>query len=149
MCKNLSIDGIFNLFLFVKRIFNTQIKPKYNSMKSLRIYLLLSILLSLGLSVEAQKHPTLTKTMYSYTFSGTNSTTNIEALTNEITNLKGVTTCKPILKPEQNTGQLIVIVEEYTRSSEGEDMFEPTDLKKIIIKNGLVPNELTTEQLIK
>jgi hypothetical protein len=97
--------------------------------------------------VKSQNHPTLTKTMYSYTFSGVNSTTNIESLTNEVSNLKGVTTCKPILKLEQNNGQLIVVVEEYTRSSEGEVLFEPTDLKKIIIKNGLIPNELITEEL--
>lgn len=116
-------------------------------MLSLRTYLLLTILLSFGLSIKAQNRSTLTKTMYSYTFSGVNSTSNIENLTNEVSSLKGVTICKPVLKLEQNIGQLIVVVEEYTRSSEGEVMFEPTDLKKIIIKNGLIPNELTTEEL--
>lgn len=118
-------------------------------MTFLRFLLVPIVVMVFSINTLAQTQPKLIKTKYSYTFSGVNSTSNIEGLTNEITNLKGVTTCKPILKLEQNTGQLIVIVEEYTRSSEGEDMFEPTDLKKIIIKNGLVPNELTTEQLIK
>lgn len=112
---------------------------------SLHFSIVLTILLSLGFNVNAQNRPTLTKTLYSYTFSGINSTSNIESLTQEVSNLKGVTTCKPIIKLEQNSGQLIVIVEEYSRTSEGEEMFEPTDLKKIIIKNGLTPNELTTE----
>lgn len=116
-------------------------------MLSIRTYLLLIILLSLGLRVKAQNRSTLTKTMYSYTFSGVNSNSNIDNLTNEVSNLKGVSMCKPVLKLEQNMGQLIVVVEEYTRSSEGEILFEPTDLKKIIIKNGLIPNELTTEEL--
>lgn len=110
----------------------------------LQLFILISIFAS---NVKAQKKPTLTKTKYSYTFSGVSASSNIESLTNEISNLKGVTTCKPVLKPEQSTGQLIVIVEEFTRSSEDEILFEPTDLKKIIIKNGLIPNELTIEEL--
>lgn len=113
----------------------------------LRILQLFILVFIFTLNVNAQTTPTLTKTLYSYTFSGVNSTSNIENLTHEVSNLKGVTVCKPILKLEQNIGQLIVVVEEYTRSSEGEEMFEPIDLKKIIIKNGLIPNELTTEEL--
>lgn len=112
---------------------------------SLHFSILLTILLSFGFNVKAQNKSTLTKTIYSYTFSGFNSTSNIESLTQEVSNLKGVTICKPVIKLEQNSGQLIVIVEEYSRTSEGQEMFEPTDLKKIIIKNGLIPNELTTE----
>ena len=112
---------------------------------SLHFSILLTILLSFGFNVKAQNKPTLTKTLYSYTFSGINSSSNIENLTQEVSNLKGVTICKPVIKLEQNSGQLIVIVEEYSRTSEGQEMFEPTDLKKIIIKNGLTPNELTTE----
>lgn len=96
-------------------------------------------------NLKAQHHPQLIKTVYTYTFSDINSTSDIESLTKEISNIKGVTGCKPIIKLEQNTGQLIVVVEEYSRTSEGQEMFEPTDLKKIIIKNGLSPNELTIE----
>ena len=114
-------------------------------MTFLRFLLVPIVVMGFSINTLAQTQPKLIKTKYSYTFSGVNSTSNIENLTNEVANLKGVAICKPVIKPEQNSGQLIVIVEEYSRTSEGQEMFEPTDLKKIIIKNGLTPNELTTE----
>jgi hypothetical protein len=112
----------------------------------LRVALICFIALTSILQLNAQSKSTLIKTKYAYTFSGEASTSTIENLTQEILNLKGVTTCKPVFKPEQNKGQIIVFVEEYTRTSEGDVLFEPTDLKKIIIKNGLVPDELITEE---
>ena len=115
----------------------------------LRFTLICFIAFTFSIQLKAQVKPTLVKTKYAYSFSGEASTSTIENLTQEVLNLKGVTTCKPIFKPEQNKGQIIVFVEEYTRTSEGDVLFEPTDLKKIIIKNGLVPDELITEELPK
>jgi len=112
----------------------------------LRITLLCFIALTSIIQLKAQTKSILTKTKYAYTFSGEASISTIENLTQEILNLKGVTTCKPVFKPEQHKGQIIVFVEEYTRTSEGDVLFEPTDLKKIIIKNGLLPDELITEE---
>lgn len=112
----------------------------------LRVALICFIALTNTLQLKAQSKPTLIKTKYAYTFSGEASPSTIENLTQEVSNLKGVTACKPVFKPEQNTGQIFVFVEEYSRTSEGDILFEPTDLKKIIIKNGLVPVELITEE---
>lgn len=113
----------------------------------LRVSLICFIAFTNTLHLKAQTKPTLTKTKYAYTFSGEASTSTIENLTQEVSNLKGVTACKPVYKADKISGQLIVFVEEYSRTSEGDILFEPTDLKKIIIKNGLIPDELITEEL--
>ena len=115
----------------------------------LRITLLCFIALTSIIQLKAQTKSILTKTKYAYTFSGEASISTIENLTQEVSNLKGVTACKPLYKAEKNSGQLIVFVEEYSRTSEGDVLFEPTDLKKIIIKNGLIPDELISEVLSK
>ncbi|MGE0562729.1 MAG: hypothetical protein AB7O47_13000 [Flavobacteriales bacterium] len=103
------------------------------------------LLLFFILSASSQTRTELTKTMYAYSFTGLESTVDMDKVTKEIEALKGVTICKSVLKPEAQVGQLIVIVEEYSRTSEGQEMFEITDLKKIITQNGLIPNELTIE----
>lgn len=113
----------------------------------LRVTLIFIVALTHSLQLKAQAKSTIVKTKYAYTFSGEASTSTIDNLTQEVSNLKGVTACKPVYKAEKNSGQLIVFVEEYSRTSEGDILFEPTDLKKIIIKNGLIPDELITEQL--
>lgn len=110
-----------------------------------RITQLTIVLLFFTLSAASQTKAELTKTMYSYSFTGLESTVDMDKVTKEIEALKGVTICKSVLKPETKVGQLVVIVEEYPRASEGQEMFEITDLKKIITQNGLVPNELTIE----
>lgn len=112
-----------------------------------RITQLLIVFTVFSFTAKSQTKATLVKTMYSYTFSGANAAVNSEELTREIESLKGVTTCKVVLKPEKEVGQLIVFVEEYSRTSEGQEMFQITDLKKIITENGLIPNELTIEPI--
>lgn len=110
-----------------------------------RLTSLTIVLLFFALTAQSQTKAELTKTLYSYSFTGLESTIDMDRVTKEIEDLKGVTICKSVLKPETKVGQLIVIVEEYPRASEGQEMFEITDLKKIITQNGLVPNELTIE----
>ncbi len=114
--------------------------------KKISILFLLIVLICFSTNAQ-KKSPQLSQTKYAYTFSGEASTSTLENLTLEISNLKGVTSCKPVYKDERSSGQLIIFVEEYSRTSEGEILFEPSDLKKIILKNGLVPGELSTEQL--
>ena len=110
-----------------------------------RLTQLTIVLLFFTLSASSQTKAELTKTLYSYSFSGLEPTIDMDVVVKEIEGLKGVSVCKSVLKPETKVGQLIVIVEEYSRTSEGQEMFEITDLKKIITQNGLVPNELTIE----
>mgnify|MGYP003648980826 CR=1 FL=1 len=115
--------------------------------KLLALLIVLVVFGSNGL--KAQTKTTLTKTKYSYSFKALQDNTPINDIVKEIKDLKGVTVCKSVLKPEQHKGQLIVIVEEHSRTSEDQEMFQPTDLKKIIQHYGLTPNELVTEPVKK
>lgn len=94
-----------------------------------------------------KQNPPLTKTVYYYSFEGAKSLSDVELLKDELMALKGVTEFKPVFKPEKNSAQLIIVVKEKTRTSEGEKLFEITDLKKLLIKHGYVPLELTMESL--
>lgn len=109
--------------------------------------LCLFIVLSFSLNTFAQHPSKLIKTKFTYTFLGETTTSTIDNLVQEITSIKGVVYCKPFYKPEQSRGQIIVNVEEYSRTSEGQEMFDPTLLKKIIIKHGLQPNDIEIIEL--
>lgn len=96
---------------------------------------------------SAKQNPKTTKTAYYYSFEGAKSLSDVEVLKDELFALKGVTEFKPIYKFEKNAAQIIVIVQEKERTSEGDKLFEITDLKKILIKHGYAPLELTMESL--
>lgn len=96
---------------------------------------------------SSKQSPQITKTAYYYSFEGAKSLSDVEVLKDELFALKGVTEFKPIFKTEKNSAQIIVVVKEKKRTSEGETLFEITDLKKILIKHGYVPLELRTETL--
>lgn len=90
---------------------------------------------------------TLIKTIFYYSFNANSETPALNNIERNVKLLKGVTEVKVKFKPESKTGQLIVIVKEKRRSSEGEVLFQPTDLKRILSTNGLTPNELETKKL--
>jgi copper chaperone CopZ len=92
---------------------------------------------------EGQK----TKTVYYYNFEGAKSLQEVNSLKAEVTALKGVTEFKTGFKPESNFAQIIVVVNEKTRTSEGDKLFQPTDLKKILEKKGYKNMQLTTQEL--
>jgi len=96
---------------------------------------------------SSKKNPQITKTAYYYSFEGARSLSDVEVLKDEVFALKGVTEFKPIFKTEKNSAQIIVVVKEKRRTTEGETLFEITDLKKILIKHGYVPLELRMETL--
>src|ERR1035437_9444909 len=88
-----------------------------------------------------------TKTVYYYKFEGAKSLNEVSTLSSDIYVLKGVTEFKPEFKPESNLAQIIVVVTEKARTSEGDVLFEITDLKKILEKKGYKNLELTSEEL--
>ena len=96
---------------------------------------------------SSKQNPQITKTAYFYSFEGAKSLSDVEILKDELFALKGVTEFKPIFKFENNSARIIVVVKEKMRTSEGDKLFEITDLKKILIKHGYIPIELTTEVL--
>lgn len=89
----------------------------------------------------------LTKTVYFYQFDGAKSLSEVAELKTEVTALKGVTEFKPVFKAEKNAAQIIVVVTEKARTSESEELFEITSLKKILEKKGYKNLEYTIEEL--
>lgn len=88
----------------------------------------------------------LVKTIYYYQFEGAKSLEEVNSLRSEIYALKGVTEFKPVYKAEKNMGQVIVVVTEKARTSEGETFFEITDLKKLLEQKGYKNLEFTYEE---
>ena len=94
--------------------------------------------------INAQNTKT-TKTTYFYSVSNVISSEQLDKVKTEFSVLKNVSEVKTNYKPEKAMGQFIVIVIEKIRTSEGEDFFEVTDLKKIILKNNLNPLDFNFE----
>ncbi len=96
---------------------------------------------------EKKPEGKLTKTVYYYKFEGAKSLEEVNKLSTELYALKGVTEFKPEFKPESNLAQIIVVVTERSRTSEGDVLFEITDLKNILETKGYKNLELTSEEL--
>lgn len=119
-------------------------------MNSLKAILVLLICITSLLSLNAQTgkpEGKQTKTVYYYKFEGAKSLNEVTLLSTDIYALKGVSEFKPEFKPESNLAQIIVVVKEKTRTSEGDVLFEITDLKNILTKRGYQNLELTSEEL--
>ncbi len=87
----------------------------------------------------------LIKTVYYYSFNAEINVVAMDKIEQEVKQLKGVTKVKIQFKPEKKIGELIVVVQEKKRSSEGDVLFQPVDLKRILSTNGFIPNLLKTE----
>jgi hypothetical protein len=96
-----------------------------------------------ALKPEAKK----TRTAYYYTFQGAKSLEEVNQLKSPIYALKGVSEFKSEFKSDNNLAQIIVVVTEKTRVSEGDILFEITDLKHILEEKGYQPIELISETL--
>ncbi|MES2139920.1 MAG: hypothetical protein V4511_09420 [Bacteroidota bacterium] len=101
-----------------------------------------------GMTAQTSKQEgQITKTVYYYTFEGAKSLDEVNLLNNDVLALKGVTEFKSEFKAESGFAQIIVVVTEKTRTSEGEELFQTTDLKKILEVKGYQNLEMTTEEL--
>jgi len=87
----------------------------------------------------------LIQTIYYYSFKAEMNAVATNNIEQEVKQLKGVIKVKIQFKPEKKVGELIVVVQEKKRSSEGDVLFQPVDLKRILATNGFIPNLLTTE----
>jgi len=89
------------------------------------------------------------KTICQYSFENVTDEMQIEQLKAEISLMKGVEEIKSVFKPENKRGQITVIIVEPKRTSEGQEMFDITKIKKAIISHGLSPLDVTiTEEFI-
>src|SRR5690606_27102461 len=66
-----------------------------------------------------------TTTLYTYTFSGEMNASSITQMETALQQLTNVTEVKVKYKEEKQQGQLMVIVKELPRKSEGDILFEP------------------------
>jgi len=114
---------------------------KIKSMKLIRILaFLIPILCFTNYHSYAQttNNQEVKTTIYYYSFSGELSSSTLSEIETEAKQLTNVDEVKVKYKEENKLGQLIVIVKEKSRSSEGE---------KLLSKNNLSPNELNLEIL--
>ena len=110
-------------------------------MKSIKIYSFTFFLLTLlcsGLGYSQNAEDNRVKTLYSYTLGHIDNPDELEKIKSEIESLLFVEKVKINSKSEKpNKGQLLIYVNEPIRTSENQQMFEPTELKKIIFKNDI------------
>lgn len=83
------------------------------------------------------------KIICSYSFENVTDEMQIERLKADISLLKGVEEIKSVYKPEKQRGQITVVIIEPKRTSEGQQMFDITQIKKAIINQGLSPLDVT------
>jgi len=116
-------------------------------MKRALITLVVSILFVSTIVSQEKEADNIQRTFY-YSFTNVSSIEQVEDLQEDIEALKSVVKVKIEYKVEKAAGQVVVIVIEETRTSEGQVFFNIQDLKKLIIENGLIPNELKQEEII-
>jgi hypothetical protein len=119
-------------------------------MKRIYFLALLAVFAMSSFSLNAQNStvPQTVKKTFFYSFENASSESQIEALKRNVSFLKGVTEVKSEYKPEKGMGQIMVVVIEQSRASEGDVLFDITKLKAAIIQNNLSPLELTQEESI-
>lgn len=100
-------------------------------------------------SAQTNKRPEgkTVKTVYYYQFEGAKSLDEVNNLSKDVYALKGVTEFKPVFKSEKKSAQIIVVVTEKTRTSESEEFFSITDLKKVLLNKGYTNLDYTFEEL--
>lgn len=90
-----------------------------------------------------------TKIICVYSFENVTNEMQIDKLKADISLIKEVEGIKSVYKPENGRGQITVIIIEPQRVAESESTFDITQIKKLIISNGLVPLDVTiTEESI-
>jgi hypothetical protein len=108
---------------------NIKIKP---------IITLFFLFLVTSFSASAQDIDSRLKTQYLYTINNISSIEQVTSIQAEIETMKFVEKVKLNVKDESSgKAQLIIFVNEPSRTSEGQIMFEATSLKQVIFKDGI------------
>ncbi len=82
---------------------------------------------------------TYTTTYYSFKIEDVSDQNKLNECTEAVKQINSVTEAKVKYKPELKIAELIVVVTEKNKSSEGEEGFSPLDIKKTILRFGLNP----------
>ena len=106
-----------------------------------KLLILLAFMGSFALSAQNEKNQVLEAktTYYSFKIENATDADKLNICSEEALRAKNVTEAKIKFKPEKNLAELIIAVTEKPRQSEGEEMFSPADIKKIILRNGFSP----------
>lgn len=105
-----------------------------------------------GLSVFAaysqKNNNNFIKIKYSYTVENVQSETQLQKLSEDLKNIKGVDNVKYTYKPEKQKAQFIIYTTHKIRQSEADEEFRITDLKAAVLKNELTPSYFK-EEIVK
>lgn len=103
-----------------------------------RFIILTIFLLAFGASAFSQNSEDQLHHTYYYTVDHVDSEQQLQEVYSTIENLKFVSKVKLNYKPEKSgSAQYIIYVVEPKRTSETQVMFQPTDLKQIIVESNL------------
>lgn len=90
-----------------------------------------------------------TAKVYYYTFSGVLNSDNIERIKDEIGRMRFVTEVKIEYKAEKALGQVKLMATEYYTNNDTDFEFSIYDLKMLLIRNNLTPNDCKSEVVSK
>ncbi len=112
---------------------------EFKNMRKLLLSLCIA-LATISYGQDAKTVPAKEKTtLYSFQIDNATSTEKLNTCATEALQVKGVTEAKIRHKPEKKVAELLLVVTEKERKSEGEEEFQLTEIKKIIIRNGFSP----------
>jgi hypothetical protein len=107
-------------------------------------FLSVFLLLSVGLFSQTKSNSLIRKN-YHYTFEGELTSEVKTELEKNVSQLKYVTASKIKYKPDSKKGEIILSIEETTKSSEGDNEgFNAVELKKLILSSNLTPLEFNS-----
>lgn len=111
-----------------------------------RIILITVFTLFIGWFGKAQSETNTEHHTYYYSVTNVTSEEQLQEVYDLFEDLKFVTKVKLNFKPEKaDRAQFIIYITEPKRTSESQKMFEPIELKKIIIDHNLLPSDLKIE----
>ena len=87
--------------------------------------------------------PKYTTTYYSFKIEEVSDPNKLSDCAEAVKQLKNVSEAKTKFKPESKTAELVIQVTEKNRTSEGDQEFSLSDVKKTIIRFGFVPAGFT------
>ncbi|MCE3278129.1 MAG: hypothetical protein K0S44_320 [Bacteroidetes bacterium] len=118
-------------------------KPTFQTM-------LLAFVLLFSSSLNAQQKKTTKdiKKIFFYSFENLTSTAQVQTLEQNVLFINGVTEVKSNYDLDKRKGQIIVVVIERAKISEGDPQFSLVSLKSAIVKSHLTPLEVIEEDTV-
>jgi hypothetical protein len=113
-------------------------------MKKFFIFL---FLIGIGCLSSAQTNARYINIKYTYLIGNVISEEQLNQLTEELLQIKGVENVKYQYKPEKQLAQIIIYTEQKVRQSESDEEFNITALKAAVIKYQLLPLDFKEEVL--